>query len=99
MSINCEKCGKEIEVVFVREFCWDGSDQLFYRAIKEEYPCSKAIIISASPHWVGADDALLEEEFAETIQCPHCGKFPFKSEEVQVYPMIQLVCFKEGGEE
>lgn len=97
MSINCEKCGKELLTVLVNEFIWYGSDHFITRPIQEEP--SNAVVISAGETWVGWDGALLEEEFAETIQCPHCKKFPFKDEEVQAYPMIQLVCFKkEGGE-
>ncbi len=96
MSINCEKCGKEISTVLVDEFLYDGSDQFLTRPIIEE-KSSNAVVISASPNWVCSDGALLDEDLTETIQCPHCGKFPFKDESVQVYPTIQLVCFKKKG--
>ena len=49
---------------------------------------------------------LSEEEMFETITCPHCKQFPFKSTEIQVYDVVRVVCFKteergrhEGGKQ
>ena len=28
------------------------------------------------------------------ITCPHCGRFPLKSEEIQVYDIVRVVLFK-----
>lgn len=49
-------------------------------------------------NWTGYD--LSEEEMLETITCPHCKQFPFKSKEIQVYDVVRVVCFKaeEGGQ-
>ena len=39
-------------------------------------------------------DELTEEEMRERIECPYCKQFPFGSEEIQVYDVVRIVCFK-----
>lgn len=93
--MKCEKCGKEIENLLVDTFLRDGSDTDIEQPIIE---CEhNAAYIETTQNWTGYD--LSEEEMFETITCPHCKQFPFKSTEIQVYDVVRVVCFKteEGG--
>lgn len=94
--MKCEKCGKEIENLLVDTFLRDGSDTEIEQPIIE---CEhNAVYIETTKNWTGYD--LSEEEMLETITCPHCKQFPFKSTEIQVYDVVRVVCFKteEGGQ-
>lgn len=94
VNVRCEKCGKDMSLVNVLTFNRDGSDSEHLTIIDEAD--EDAVVIDATPNWVG--NGLSEEEMLETIRCPHCGKFPFKSEEIQVYEIMRIVCFKTGEE-
>ena len=75
---------------------YDGSDTDIEQPIIE---CEhNAAYIETTQNWTGYD--LSEEEMLETITCPHCKQFPFKSKEIQVYDVVRVVCFKteEGGQ-
>jgi hypothetical protein len=94
-AVKCEKCGKEIENLLVDTFLRDGSDADIEQPIIE---CEhNAVYIETTKNWTGYD--LSEGEMLETITCPHCKQFPFKSKEMQVYDVVRVVCFKteEGG--
>ena len=94
--MKCEKCGKEIGHLLVDTFLYDGSDTDIEQSIIE---CEhNAAYIETTQNWTGYD--LSEEEMLETITCPHCKQFPFKSKEIQVYDVVRVVCFKteEGGQ-
>ena len=92
--MRCVKCGKEIHSVLLNVFDYDGSDKLNEEDIGE-IECCDAVYISTYRNWTGYD--LSEEEKRETILCPHCEQFPFKSDEVNVFDKIEIQCFK--GEE
>lgn len=89
--MKCEKCGKEIEHMMVNTFNHDGTDSDW------EYPyieCEEdAVYVDVSLNWTGNE--LSEEEMMETITCPHCRNFPFKSREIQTYEYVRVVMFKE----
>lgn len=93
--MKCEKCGKEISSLMVDVFNWDGSDD------EEELPvveCEEdAFYIDTERNWTGYE--LDEEEMLDTILCPHCRKFPFKSTEIHVYDMVRVVCFKKAQDD
>lgn len=93
--IKCEECGKEINELMVDIFNYDGSDGYYSHGISE-YP-ENAVCLDVNPNWTGNE--LSEEEAIETIQYPHCGKFPFKSKEVQAYEYVRIVMFKEQSHE
>lgn len=93
--MKCEKCGKEIDRIMVNRFNHDGSDSLYNYSFCEVE--QNAVCIDTDRNWVGYE--LTEEERIETIQCPHCGEFPFKSKEIQEHEIIRLVMFKGGSEE
>ncbi|MCI9092633.1 MAG: hypothetical protein HFF36_02445 [Coprobacillus sp.] len=90
--MKCEKCGKEISFLNVNHFNHDGSDS--YLSITFEEVPDNAVLIETNKNWTGYD--LSEEEMIETIQCPLCGKFPFKNEEIQLYELVKVVMFKKG---
>ena len=92
--MRCVKCGKEIHSVLLNVFDYDGSDKLNEEDIEEIEYCD-AVYISTYRNWTGYE--LSEEEQRETILCPHCEQFPFKSDEIGVHDKVEIVCFK--GEE
>lgn len=89
--MKCEKCEHEIDRLLVDVFRRDGSDAF------DEYPvfeCEEdAAYIETTQNWTGYEQS--EEEMSDTIVCPHCKQFPFKSTEIQVYDVVRVVCFKE----
>ena len=97
--MKCEKCGNETDRLRIGVFNRDGSDSddLPYinemdAPFDEEGGCS-VVIIETNQNWTGY--GMSEEEMMEDIRCPHCGQFPFKHKEVQVYDIVRIVCFKE----
>lgn len=92
--MKCEKCGKELSLINVNVFNYDGTDQFVSNSYNEYY--KDAVVIDTTPNWTGY--GLSEEEMMETITCPHCGKFPFNHKEVQVYDIVRIVCFKSEKE-
>ena len=89
---KCEKCGKEIGTLLVDIFNRDGSDSFCAHEITE-YP-ENAVCVDVDPNWTGNE--LSEEEMLETIKCPHCGEFPFKSAEIQTATFVRIIMFKEA---
>ena len=89
--MKCEKCGCEIDRISTREFMRDGSDAEDLPYIVEN-EISDYVFFETDANWCGYE--LMEEEMIELIRCPNCGKFPFKHEEVQVYDVVRVVCFK-----
>lgn len=92
--MKCEKCGNEIDSLLVDVFRYNGSDDF------DKYPvceCEEdAVYIETTQNWTGYE--LTEEEMLDTIVCPHCNQFPFKSTEIQVYDVVRIVCFKTKKE-
>ena len=88
--MKCEKCGTALTRVMVNVFDYDGSD--YQQSIPIEPAEEDASIFETTQNWTGYE--LSEEEMAETIQCPKCGKFPFESTEVQAYNIVRVVMFR-----
>lgn len=92
--MKCKKCGKEIKSLLVDTFLRDGSDADIEQPITE---CEEdAAYIETTQNWTGYE--LSEEEMLDTITCPHCKQFPFRSKEIQVCDVVRVVCFKGGAE-
>lgn len=93
----CEKCGKELDYLSVDFFNREGADNFEKTYITEQD--EDAVVMDLNQNWTGY--GLSEEEMPETIECPHCHQFPFKSKEIQVYEIVRVVCFKtdKGGAE
>lgn len=89
--IKCKNCGKVIDKVWLGVFLSDGTD------VDIDYPlieCDENVVyIDTDKNWTGYE--LSEEEQREQITCPHCGKFPFANNEVQIHEIVRIVCFKE----
>lgn len=89
--MKCEKCGAEINFLLVDVFNYDGSDsdqRINFSECEEN-----AVYFDIPKEWTGTD--LSENEQADTICCPECRKFPFKSKEIQTYEFIRVAMFKE----
>ena len=90
--MKCEKCGQKIDYLLVDVFRYDGRDAFDKRPVFE---CEEdAAYIETTQNWTGYGQS--EEEMLDTIICPHCKQFPFKSTEIQVYDVVRVVCFKEA---
>lgn len=89
----CEKCGAEIHKLCIGMFDRYGGDSEHSIYICDEDEETGAVWIDADSSWTGY--GLTEEEQADDIRCPFCGKFPFKCREVQVHEIVRIVCFKE----
>lgn len=89
--VVCKNCGKVIDKIWLNVFLRDGSD------MEIDYPVNEcednAVYIDTDQDWTGYE--LTEDEQREQITCPHCGKFPFKSNEIQIHEIVRVVCFKE----
>jgi hypothetical protein len=93
--VKCEMCGAEINYLLVDIFNRDGSDDFRAHEIAE---CPEdAVYVDVDPNWTGNE--LSEEEMLETIECPHCGKFPFESKEIQTIEFVRVVMFKSPPKE
>ena len=91
--MRCEKCGQEIETVLVNLFDHNGADAFHEQPIEEN---ENIAMIDTEQNWTGYE--LSEEERTETICCPLCKQFPFKSTEIDVYDVVRVVCFKSETE-
>ena len=90
----CEKCGNIITTFEVNFFDKDGSD--YWTNVPIEEVPNNAVYIDMGKSWAG--DELDEEEQVETIRCPFCRNYPFKSNEVQTYDFVRVVMFKHTAE-
>lgn len=88
----CEECGSKIDRVSIRKFMYDGSDNEDLPYICVEDDETGAVWFETDANWCGYE--LEDEERVDGIRCPVCGKFPFNDEEVQVYDIVRVVCFK-----
>ena len=89
--MKCEKCGKGITHITTSRFSYDGSDYDDTIGIEEDEHYN-AVIMETDRNWTGYE--LTEEEMRERIECPYCKQFPFGSEEIQIYDVVRIVCFK-----
>jgi hypothetical protein len=74
-------------------FNYDGSDDWHTMPVGE-HECG--IFIDTERSWTGYE--LTEKEMLETIRCPFCKKYPFKNNEIHVYDIVRIVCFKDTSE-
>lgn len=87
----CSKCGKVINELSINKFGREGDDYFYDIPISGEDTETGACWFDTTPDWTGY--GLSEEEQKDTIRCPHCGKFPFESDEIQTYEFVRIVCF------
>lgn len=84
--MKCNNCGQEITNVLINEFQYDGTDK--DRLAKIEDLGDEVYGISTDSHWTG--DGLEDEDCYDTILCPICKKFPFKSKEINRHEILYL---------
>ena len=90
--MKCEKCGKEITYITTSRFSYDGSDCDDTVSLKED-KIFNAVTMETDKNWTGY--GLTEEEMRERIECPYCKQFPFESEEIHVFDVVRIICFKK----
>ena len=91
--IKCEKCGKPIHEVDVLIFTREGSDVWATERLEE---CeNEAVYIDTSMNWTAFDEDDDSEEKKESIRCPLCHEYPFKSKEMHTYDFVRVVMFRE----
>lgn len=88
--IKCEKCGAQINDLLIETFNYDGTDSFKKVEIHSENGC---VSFDADASWCGYN--LSEEEMMDTIMCPVCKEFPFKSNEIHISEIIEVICFEE----
>ncbi|MEE0896782.1 MAG: hypothetical protein U0L88_04035 [Acutalibacteraceae bacterium] len=89
--MKCAKCEKEITSIVTNKFAYDGSDYDTTLGIEEDENYN-AVIMETDKSWTGYE--LAEEEMRERMQCPYCKQFPFGSDEIQIFDVVRIVCFK-----
>lgn len=89
--MRCEKCGRKIDNLLVDFFNYDGSDSDYEIPLNEQV---NAVFVDVNENWTGYE--LSKDEQRNTICCPYCKQFPFKSNEIQVKPIVRVVCFKQN---
>lgn len=94
--MNCEKCGAKITSIKTSRFSFDGSDYDTVLKIEEDDHFN-AVVMETDREWTGYE--LSEREIRERLLCPYCNQFPFKNDEVQVYDVVRIVCFKQESED
>ena len=89
--MKCEQCGKFMSYIITNHFNHDGTDSDIRMSLK--IVPEDAVIFETDTNWCGY--GLTEEEQREHIRCPHCGKFPFKHQEIQIEEVVRVVMFKQ----
>ena len=84
--MKCNNCGAEIDHVLIDEFQYDGTD-CDRRAILENLG-DDTYGLSTDHNWTG--DEVDDEDAFDTISCPKCRKFPFKSREIGRQEIVYL---------
>lgn len=92
-EVFCSECGKKLDKVKLHMFVFgfDGSeyDGLVDFASTLMNDGTLGICINTDTSWCGYN--LSEEEQAEVISCPHCGKYPFSIKHIEVVEQNQVV--------
>lgn len=91
--MKCAKCGRKMTSIVTSRFSYDGSDYEDTLGI-EEHGDYNAVIMETDKNWTGYE--LTEEEMREKMHCPYCRQFPFGSNEIQIYDVVRIVCFKSN---
>lgn len=90
--MKCRQCGNQLDSLLILTFDPFGSD--YWDSVSFEECEKDAVVVETSHNWTGYE--LSEEEMRETIVCPFCKKWPFPSEELQIYEPVRLVMFREA---
>ena len=94
--MRCEKCGALITSIKTSRFAFDGSDFDTVLEIEEDNRFD-SVIMETDRDWTGYE--LTESEMRERLLCPYCKQFPFDNDEIQIYEVVRIVCFKRDQTE
>ena len=89
--MKCSNCGEEITQVLVDTFEHDGTDRDYL--VDLEDIGNDCYGITVSQNWTGY--GLDEEDQLETIACPKCHGFPFKTKEIDVQEVVCLTFWND----
>ena len=92
-EVFCSECGKKIDKVMLHKFYFNGNEA------ESDFPVDFTaqftdggdigICICTDTNWCGYDQC--EEDQAQDISCPHCGKFPFSNKHIEVEEPNQVI--------
>lgn len=89
----CSSCGAEIEHVLIDKFQWDGTDRDELTVLEDlDDNCYG---IATDHNWTGDELDEDDTDIYDTIVCPKCRKFPFKSKEIQRQEIVWITCWNE----
>lgn len=91
--MKCNNCGTEIDHVLIDEFQYDGTDRDRW-AILEDLG-DNCYGISTDHNWTGDELDDDDSDIYETITCPECKKFPFKSKEIRRQEIVYVTFWNE----
>ena len=87
--MTCNNCGAEINCVIVNHFDHEGADH--HIAIPPEDLGNDTYGLMLDSRWAGY--GLNEADQLETIWCPCCKQFPFKSKMLNSQEVIYVTCW------
>lgn len=92
-EVFCSECGKKLEKVNLHMFGFNGGEYEYDAPVDFTSTLMEdgtlGICICTDTSWCGCP--LSEEEQAENISCPHCGKFPFSNKHIEVEEPNQVI--------
>ena len=92
-EVFCSECGNKLEKVKLHMFGFNGSEYEYDAPVDFTSTLMEdgtlGICICTDTSWCGYP--LSEEEQAEVISCPHCGKYPFASKHIEVDEPNQVI--------
>ena len=87
--MTCNNCGAEIDSVIVNHFNYKGADEPLELLLTELDNNTYGVAVGT--HWTGY--GLDEADQRETIWCPYCKRFPFKSKEINTEEVVYITCW------
>ena len=91
--MDCYNCGADINYVLIDEFQHDGTDR--DRCVVLEDLGDNCYGIPTDHNWTGDELDEDDTDIYETIRCPVCKKFPFKSKEIHRQEIVYLTCWND----
>lgn len=92
-EVFCSECGKKLEKVTLHMFGFNGSEYEYDDPVDFTSTLmddgTLGICICTDTSWCGYDQC--EEDQAQDIRCPHCGKFPFADKHIEVEESNQVI--------
>ena len=96
-EVFCSECGKKLEKVNLHMFGFNGNEYEYDAPVDFTSTLmddgTLGICICTDTSWCGYDQC--EEDQAQDIRCPHCGKFPFSDKHIEVdeHNQVMIGCW------